>query len=118
MPRRRTYSKYAAQAAQLLGQHIKLARKKKRWSQQELADRAGVGRTTVQKAEAGNMGLELGLAFELASITGILLFAPETSWQVQTQSATLEREIRRAQEHISLLPKNIHKPRSEPEDDF
>jgi transcriptional regulator with XRE-family HTH domain len=118
MPRKRTYSRYAEQAAQLLGQHIRLTRKKKQWSQQELAERSGVGRTTVQKAEAGDMGLEIGLAFELASIAGIPLFAPETSSLALTQSASLEREIRHAQELLSLLPKNIHKPRSEPDDDF
>lgn len=118
MPRKRVYSKYAMQAAQLLGRHIRLARKKRKWSQQALADRAGVGRTTVQKAEAGDMGLEIGLAFELASIAGIPLFAPETSSQTLTQGASLEREIRQAQELLSLLPKNTHQPRSEPEDDF
>jgi transcriptional regulator with XRE-family HTH domain len=118
MPRKRAYSKYAMQAAHLLGQHIRLARKRKQWSQQALADRAGVGRTTVQKAEAGDMGLEIGLAFEIASIAGIPLFAPESNSQGLTQSVSLEHEIRQAQELLSLLPKSIHRPRTEPEDDF
>ena len=118
MPRKRTYSNYTRQAVQLLGQHVKLARKKKGWSQAELAERAGVGRTTVQKAEAGDLGQEIGLVFEIASIAGIALFAPDTSNQTLTQSASLEREIRHAQEVLSLLPKNIHKPRSDPDDDF
>ncbi len=118
MPRKRVYSKYAILAVQLLGQRIKLARKQKSWSQLELAERAGVGRTTVQKAEAGDMGLEIGLAFELASITGILLFTPDVNNQTLSQGSSLEFELKHTQELLALLPKATHKPRTEPEDDF
>lgn len=118
MPRKRVYSKYAEQAVRLLGQHIRLARKRKQWSQRELAERAGVGRTTVQKAEAGDLGGEIGLVFELASIVGIPLFAPETNSQTLTQSTSLERKIRHTEELLSLLPKSIHRRKSKVDDDF
>jgi len=118
MARERTYSKYTQQAVLLLGQHIKLARKRRKWTQQELAERAGVGRTTVQKAESGHLGLEIGLAFELASIVGIPLFAREANNQTLTQSASLDQDIRHAQELLAILPKTIHKKRSEVDDDF
>ncbi len=118
MARKRVYSRYAQQAAQLLGQHIKLARKRKQWTQKELAERAGVGRTTVQKAEKGHMGLEIGLAFELASIVGVSLFTPEISTQSTGERASLDPSIRHAQELLTLLPKTIHKQRKEVDDDF
>lgn len=118
MARERAYSKYAKQAVQLLGQHIKLARKRKQWTQIELAERAGVGRTTVQKAERGHMGLEIGLAFELASIVGVPLFTPETGRQSAGERASLIPSIRHAQELLTLLPKTIHKQRKEVDDDF
>ncbi len=118
MPRKRVYSKYAEQAVQLLGQQIKLGRKRKRWSQLELAERAGVGRTTVQKAEAGDMGREIGLVFELASVVGIPLFVPEASDHTRAQNASLAREIRHSEELLALLPRNTHRPRTVADDDF
>ena len=118
MPRQRVYSKYTQQAALLMGQLIKLARKQRRWSQQELADRADVGRSTVQKAESGDLGLEIGLAFEIASIAGVPLFAPESSRQTLTHSASLERELKHTEDLLSLLPRSIHKLKMEADDAF
>ena len=51
----RTYSKYAQEAAVLLGEQIKLGRKRRRWSEQNLAERAGISRATLQKIEKGEM---------------------------------------------------------------
>ena len=74
MAKQRVYSKYAQEAALLLGQRIKLARKKRKWSEMNLAERAGISRATLQKIEAGNMTPAIGLVFEVASLVGVSLF--------------------------------------------
>lgn len=51
----RTYSAYTKQAALLFGELIKLGRKDRRWTETELADRAGISRATVQKIEKGSL---------------------------------------------------------------
>ncbi len=43
MAKQRTYSKYAREAAALIGEQIKLGRKQQQWSEKNLADRAGIG---------------------------------------------------------------------------
>lgn len=48
MKRQRTYSKYAKEAAALMGEQIKLGRKQKKWTENELAERAGISRVTLQ----------------------------------------------------------------------
>ncbi|WP_244290424.1 hypothetical protein [Leptospira bourretii] len=42
----RTYSKMAREASVLLGKEIQVARKERAWSEQVLADRIGISRTT------------------------------------------------------------------------
>jgi len=63
--KQRIYSKYAKEAAFLLGQQIKLARKKRKWSEANLAERAGISRATLQKIEAGEMTPPLVLCLKL-----------------------------------------------------
>lgn len=53
MAKQRTYSKYAQEAAVLMGEQIKLGRKQRQWSEKNLADRAGISRATLQKIENG-----------------------------------------------------------------
>ena len=40
MAKQRTYSQYAQEAAVLMGEQIKLGRKQRQWTEQNLADRA------------------------------------------------------------------------------
>ena len=42
MIKQRVYSKYAQETAFLIGQQIKLARKTRKWSSANLAERAGI----------------------------------------------------------------------------
>lgn len=110
MARTRTYSTLALEAARLLGRQIKLARKQRKWSESELATRAGISRYTVQKIERGDMTCALGLVFEAASLVGIDLFEAEAS--------PLARQVRTVDDTIALLPRSIHKQRKAVDDDF
>lgn len=110
MPRTYTFSKSTRQAAHLLGRQIKLARKQRHWSETELAHRAGIARSTVQKIEQGDLGVSLGFAFEVAALVGIKLFDAETD--------KLRRDVRDADERIALLPKHTHPRKREVDDDF
>lgn len=112
MPKQRvrTYSNYAVHAAALLGQKIKLGRKQRKWTEQELADRIGISRETIKKIEKGNMRCEIGLVFEAASLVGVPLFDPEIS--------RITIEIDRTSDKLALLPRSIRKPIKEVDDDF
>lgn len=110
MMKQRAYSKYAKEAAFLLGQQIKLRRKERQWSEQNLAERAGISRATLQKIEAGEMSPSIGLAFEVAVLVGIPLFEQE--------SRVLANSIELAQSKIALLPKRIRSKTKAVDDDF
>lgn len=100
----RTYSQYAQDAALLLGEHIKLARKRHKWSELALAERAGIARATLQKIESGDMSCAIGLYFEVAALVGINLF--------EQDSQPLTKAIEQVRDKIALLPKRIKsKPR-------
>jgi transcriptional regulator with XRE-family HTH domain len=106
----RTYSKMTRVAVQLLGQRIRLGRKNKQWSEQLLAERAGVSRATVQKIEKGELGSAIGLAFELAVLTDVPLFDPEPS--------RLKSHLAHGDELLALLPKSTHPKKRVVHDDF
>ena len=74
----RTYSRIAEEALLLLGKQIRLARKRRRMSERELASRIGIARSTLQLIEKGSSSVAIGLVFEAAVLTGVDLFVPET----------------------------------------
>ena len=106
----RAYSRLTREALALLGKQIRLARKQCRMSEADLAARVGIARSTLQLIEKGDPKVEIGLAFEAAVITGVGLFAPETS--------TLAPELTRLDDKLALLPRSIRRPRREVKDDF
>ena len=65
------------EASRLLGARVRLARRERRWTLQELADRAGVTAVTMRKVERGDPSVGLGIAFEAAALTGVPLFDPD-----------------------------------------
>lgn len=110
MIKQRAYSKYAKEAAFLLGQQIKLGRKERQWSEQNLAERAGISRATLQKIEAGEMSPSIGLVFEVAALVGVPLFEQE--------SRALATTLELTQSKIALLPKRIKNKTTAVDDDF
>ena len=110
MMKQRAYSKYAKEAAFLLGQQIKLGRKERQWSEQNLAERAGISRATLQKIESGEMSPSIGLVFEVAALVGVPLFEQE--------SRAVATSIELTQSKIALLPKRIRNKTKAVDDDF
>jgi len=75
-----------------------------------MCKRAGIARSTLQKIEAGDPGVNIGLAFEAATLSGVDIFDPDAT--------SLAPQISRLEDKLALLPKAIHTPRSEVNDDF
>ncbi|MDH5378198.1 MAG: helix-turn-helix domain-containing protein [Gammaproteobacteria bacterium] len=110
MAKQRTFSKYAHEAALLLGEQIKLGRKRRKWTEQNLADRAGISRATLQKIENGEMSPAIGIVFEVAAIVGINLF--------EQDKHPLSKHIEQIRDKIALLPKRIQVEKKVVDDDF
>lgn len=110
MKRKRSYSRVTRQALSLLGKLVRVGRTERGMTAQELADRAGISRTTLHKIEKGEPGPEIGTVFELAAIVGVRLFEYDER-ALQTHNARLD-------EKLTLLPKSVRQSITEVDDDF
>lgn len=108
MSKARAYSQYSKKAAMRMGKMIHLYRKEKKLSAQDLADRAGISRTTLRKIENGDMVCEMGIVLEVATLVGMKLFE-------EGLLASLTRQI---DDRIALLPKSIYPSKGHVDDDF
>lgn len=106
----RAYSRYSREASALLGGLIRAARKERRITAQEVADRAGISRGLLQRIEKGDLKCEIGAVFEVASIVGVTLFDADES--------TLRKQRRQVEDKLVLLPKSIRKKSRTVHDDF
>lgn len=103
----RTYSPMAQEAVTLLGLEIAAARKERRWSQTELAERAGVSRSMVQRVEKGSLKSEIGVVFEMASLLKINLFGDQR-----------RQRLASAHEKAPLIPQRIKQSPGTVDDNF
>ena len=110
MTKQRIYSPYAREAAALLGEQIKLGRRQRQWTEANLAERAGISRTTLQKIENGEMSCAIGLVFEVAALVGVVLFDSEKL------PLTLQRE--QTHDKLALLPRRARAGNKPVPDDF
>lgn len=110
MKRARPHSPYAVGAAQLLGARIAIARRERRWTLGDLAQRVGATPPTLRKVERGDLSVGLGVAFEAAAILGVPLFHEDRA------RLTLDRD--RAHDRLALLPDRVQAPRGDIRDDF
>lgn len=110
LPRKRSYSRVTHQALAILGKLIRIGRAERGLTAQELADRAGISRTTLSTIEKGAPGPEIGIVFEVASLVGVRLFDyDERSLQIHNSGLD---------EKLTLLPKSIRQKVKEVDDDF
>ena len=109
-PKTQPYSRYSADAVQLMSSLIKVARKECKFTTQDIADRAGISRGLVQRIEKGDMKCSIGAVFEVAAILGLRLFdADETS---------LSKHIKQNEDKLALMPKSIRKKTRVVNDNF
>ena len=111
MPRSitRTYSRYSRDAAALLGGLIRTARKERKLTAREVADRAGISRGLLQRIEKGDLKCEIGAVFEVAVIVGVRLFDADES--------ALAGHLRQTRDKLALLPKSVRR-KTRARDDF
>ncbi len=107
---KRTYSRYALEGLALFGKTIRLGRMQRRLTAEDLAERIGVSRSTLQRMEKGDPKVEIGLMFEAAAIVGVKLFDADDKG-----IATLSE---RADDRIALLPKHVYKTGKQLVDEF
>jgi DNA-binding XRE family transcriptional regulator len=99
-PQNRTYLRPTRDAVELLGKLIRLGRKERKMTEEDLAGRAGISRRTLQKIERGDLKCEIGLVFEVANLVGVKLFGDE-------ESVNLYRNKNRIDAILALLPKRV-----------
>jgi transcriptional regulator with XRE-family HTH domain len=94
----------------VLGLEVARARRERRWTAVELAERAGISPITLRKIERGDPTVALGTAFEIATLLGIPLFGVE-----QGQLPAL---VARGRDKLALLPARVREPTRPIRDDF
>lgn len=109
-PLLRTYSQYTIDALQLLGQLIREGRVTKSLTTSELAARAGVSRSLLQRIERGDATCSIGAVFEVAAICGVSLF--------ELDARLLTTTLAGHKEKLNLLPKSVRTRKTVIHDDF
>jgi len=96
-PVNRTYLRPTRDAAELFGKLIRLGRRERKMTEEDLAGRAGIARRTLQKIERGDLKCEIGLVFEVANLVGVKLFEDEGTTDIS-------RNISRVEDRLALIP--------------
>lgn len=111
MPKRiLSLSKTTKVALAIMGKAIKAARLERGISQQDLAERLNVSRTTVIFVEKGSAKVAIGTVFEAAYILGIPL--------LEDDFKELEKAGARLSSFVNVLPQRIRKKKDDLSDDF
>ncbi len=109
MRRPHAYSRETTEGAKLLGVEIARARRARRWTSAELAERAGISRTTLSALEHGTPTVALGVVLEVAGLVGLDLFGAEPSG--------LTERLEHARTRLALLPRAVRR-RADIDTDF
>ncbi len=89
---------------------LRVQRRERKLTLDELADRLGISTPTVRKILEGSPGVAIGSYFEAARILGVPLFDPDPDRFAVTASRTAEID--------ALLPKRIRTRQHEIDDNF
>lgn len=89
---------------------IRVSRKERGFSQDNLAERLNVSRYTVIALEKGDPKVGIGIVFEAAYIVGIPLLAED--------ELTFQKLTKTVSQFNSILPKRIRKKEPPADDDF
>lgn len=106
----RTHSRQNIEALLLMAEMIRAGRIARRITTREMAIRAGISRTLLQRIEEGDPNCSIGAVFEVATIAGVSLFEAEPD-RLRAYRTSLS-------EKLSLLPKYARKPKRVLHDDF
>ena len=107
----RSFAPETAEALRLLGELVRLSRGRRRMTESELAERAGIARSTLQKIERGDPGVRIGLVLEAATMAGVPLFGADAA-------DTLAERRERVRDKLALLPRAVRSPARPFDDDF
>lgn len=99
MKRTRVHLPQTLDAARVLGLQVAVARRSRRMTARDLAERAHIDEKTLGKVEHGDPTVAIGIAFEVATLVGVSLFAPDP--------AELPAILRRQEDRLALLPARI-----------
>ena len=106
----RAFAPQTLDAVQVLGTQIAQARRARRWTAAELAERVGVSVRTISNLEHGSPTVAMGIAFEAATMLGVGLFGAD--------GPELARLARQGRDTLALLPNRVHPSREPVRDDF
>ena len=95
------FSPVTLEAARLLGSRVALARRERRWTLAELAERVGTSVVTIRKVERGDPTVGLGTALEAAALVGVTLFHEDPARR------SLEAEV--VQARLAMLPASVRR---------
>ena len=93
------YHPQSRDAAKVLGAHIAMARRERRWTSANLAERAGISVITLRKIERGDLSVAIGSVFEVATLLGVPLFTSDRR--------ELDAVLGHAQRQLALIPSRI-----------
>lgn len=97
-----SFSPWTVNAIEVLGRQITAERRTHRWTQAELAKRAGITTKTLIAIEKGSTGTGIGTVFEVAALLGIPLVGatePAARELIDARLALLPSRVERSKDH-------------------
>lgn len=91
-----SYSPWTIDALSILGRQITVERRLQRWTQADLAERAGIAVRTLMAVEKGAPTTSIGTVFEIAALLGIPLVGarePAARELINTRLALLPSRV-------------------------